>query len=189
MHKPGMSRVGLGRCLMLTKVHLGVLLTSLSHIAYIYVFVHLILQSRDKFNSWLFLWGFSLEGEVWYSSLCFICWQWDPRDLPHQLDSFTCCLEWKDLPKACRKANVCFGWGLFCEMSQWMEWGLNWTIASRNMWESSSLRCGQDPRHSGKGSPAYRAGGVVDEESSLVFGPSEPQTPTLQSLAPSFLCS
>lgn len=55
MHKPGMSRVGLGRCLMLTKVHLGVLLTSFSHKACIYVFVHLILQSRDKFNSWPFL--------------------------------------------------------------------------------------------------------------------------------------
>lgn len=54
-HKPGMSRVGLGRCLMLTRVHLGVTLTSLSHKACIYVFVHSILQSRDKFNSWPFL--------------------------------------------------------------------------------------------------------------------------------------
>lgn len=35
--------------------------------------------------------------------------------------------------KECGKANVCFDWELFCDMSQGLEWGLKWTITSRSM--------------------------------------------------------
>lgn len=181
MHKPVMCRMGLGRCLMLTRVHLGVLLTSLSYKACIYIFVHLILQRKVQclaLSLRFFIWRRSLIQQ--WSVCALFAGSGIPDTCPHQLDSFICCLEWKDLPAKNTERQI-FVWGLFYEMSQGLEWGLKWTITSRYMWESSLLRCSQDPRHPGKGSPAYRAGRDVDEENNLVCGPKwAPDTQTAE---------